>query len=83
MAMTMQGEVALKTVDTVVRAAPGLPAHSAAFQSFEKVSDAARDQRCRARIERYAWHAIKIQICNSMYDPHRHRCNARNRSGEP
>ncbi len=43
MAMTMQGEVALQTVDTVVRAAPGLPAHSAAFQSFEKVSDAARE----------------------------------------
>jgi len=41
MAMTMQGEVALQTVDTVVRATPGLPAHSSAHQRFEKVSDGA------------------------------------------
>lgn len=42
MGMTMQGEVALQTVDTVVRAVPGLHAHSSASQSFEKVSDAVR-----------------------------------------
>lgn len=41
MAMTMQGEVTLQTVDTVVRATPGLPAHSSACQRFEKVSNAA------------------------------------------
>jgi len=39
MAMTMQGEVALQTVDTVVRATPCLPAHGSAYQRFEKVSD--------------------------------------------
>ena len=43
MGMTMQGEVALQTVDTVVRAVSGLHAQSSASQGFKKVSDAVRE----------------------------------------